>query len=394
MNPDDSRRRTDPGAANDAGVAMSGSELRKVETGLREALVADARSIQPGERLDAILSAAHEAGPAVGQHPSPQQRWSILAAAAAVALVAGGTLWLAGRAGSPPPAPSQPTTQTTATSPSPTPTSPAPSSPNASAPPIVPPTGAPTTGPPGQGSIDGTPVYWIGETGGAPRLFREFRTVPDTGGPVDSAVTAMTAMEPLDPDYFSPWGPASRVDVTRQGDALTVDLSADAISGTDVGSEVAARAVQQLVYTATAAAQVAGTPARTVTILIDGKPSDAWGVVRLGEPIARAPQAEVQSHVWVLAPTEGQELPAGPVRFSGFGTSFEANFLWQITRHDGSVVAKGNAMGGTGTGGFGQFAFERRLPAGEYVITMSTEDPSGGAEGGGPHVDTKSFSVR
>ena len=58
------------------------------------------------------------------------------------------------------------------------------------------------------------------------------------------------------------------MDVTRQGDALTVDLSADAISGTGVGSEVAERAVQQLVYTATAAAQVAGTPARTVTILV------------------------------------------------------------------------------------------------------------------------------
>jgi len=56
-------------------------------------------------------------------------------------------------------------------------------------------------------------------------------------------------------------------------------------------------------------------------------------------------------------------------------------------------VAKGNAMGGTGTGGFGEFAFERTLPAGQYVITMSTEDPSGGAEGGGPHVDTKSFTV-
>lgn len=238
------------------------------------------------------------------------------------------------------------------------------------------------------------PVYWIGETGGAPRLFREFRTVPDTGGPVDSAVTAMTALQPIDPDYLTPWRPASRVDVTRQGDGLTVDLSADAISGTDVGSELAQRAVQQLVYTATAASQVAGTPARTVTILVDGKPAEAWGAVRLGEPTSRAPQAEVQSHVWALAPVEGQKVQAGPVQFKGFGTSFEANFLWQITRQDGTVVAEGNAMGGTGTGGFGEFAFERTLPAGAYVVRMSTDDPSGGAEGGGAQVDTKSFTVR
>ena len=392
MNPDDSRRRTDP----DAEPVVIGADLRDVEAGLRDALAADARSIRPGERLDAILSEAHEAGPVGGQHPSAQQRWSILAAAAAVALVAGGTLWLAGRADAPPPAPSQTTTaNTVAPSPSPTtPMSPSPSSPIMPVPPTAPPTtSAATTDPPQQGSIDGIPVYWIGETGGAPRLFREFRTVPDTGGPVDSAVTAMTAMEPLDPDYLTPWRPASRVDVTRQGDALTVDLSADAISGTDVGSELAERAVQQLVYTATAAAQVAGIPARIVTILVDGKPADAWGAVRLGGPTARAPQAEVQSHVWVLAPEEGQELRAGPIQFRGFGTSFEANFLWQITRRNGTVVAEGNAMGGTGTGGFGQFAFERTLPAGDYVVRMSTDDPSGGAEGGGAHVDTKSFTV-
>jgi hypothetical protein len=216
MNPDDSRRRTDPD--REAAVVI-GAELREVEAGLRDALAADARSIQAGERLDAILAEAHEAGPVGGQHPSGQQRWSILAAAAAVALVAGGTLWLAGRADAPPPAPSQTTTQTAAPSPTPTtPASPSPSSPNATVPPPAPPpTSAPTTSAPQEGSIDGIPVYWIGETGGAPRLFREFRTVPDTGGPVDSAVTAMTAMQPVDPDYLTPWRPASRVDVRVTG---------------------------------------------------------------------------------------------------------------------------------------------------------------------------------
>ncbi|HEX5966893.1 MAG TPA: hypothetical protein VFY88_00335, partial [Intrasporangium sp.] len=152
MNPDDSRRRTDP----DAESAMSAADLRYVEAGLRDALAADARSIQPAERLDAILSEAHEFGPVGGQHPSAQQRWSILAAAAAVALVAGGTLWLAGRADTPPPAPSQTTTTpTTAPSPSPTvTTSPSPSSPIVPVPPTAPPaTNAPTTSAPQGGSV-------------------------------------------------------------------------------------------------------------------------------------------------------------------------------------------------------------------------------------------------
>lgn len=389
MNPDDSRRRTDPGDE----TVVIGADLRDVEAGLRSALADDAGSIQPGDRLGAILSEAH-GGPAGAGHQASRQRWPILAAAAAVALVTAATLWLTGRGDAPTPVPAGTTTSTATagatTTPAPPTTTPqgSASTPPQSVPPAT--TGAPQ--PPR--SLDGVPVYWIGETGGAPRLFREFRTVPDTGGPIDSAVTAMTAMQPLDPDYLTPWRPASRVEVTRQGDALTVDLSADALSDTNVGSELAARAVQQLVYTATAAAQVAGTPAGTVRILVDGEPADAWGVVRLGEPTTRAPQAEVQSHIWVLEPTEGQQLAPGDVRFAGYGTSFEANFLWEITTRDGTVVARGNAMGGTGTGGFGEFDFQRALPAGAYVITMSTDDPSGGAEGGGAQVDTKSFTVR
>ncbi|MDV3221896.1 Gmad2 immunoglobulin-like domain-containing protein [Intrasporangium sp.] len=386
MNPDESGRRTDPGDE----TVVIGSDLRDVEAGLRSALADDAGSIQPGDRLGAILADAHGARSGGARHPSSPQRWPILAAAAAVALVAAATLWLAGRGDAPTPVPAGTTTATqgvtTTAPPSTTPQSPA-ATPPPSGPPAT--TGAPQ--PPG--SLDGVPVYWVGETGGAPRLFREFRSVPDTGGLIDSAVTAMTAMQPLDPDYLTPWRAASRVDVTRRGDALTVDLSADALSGMDVGSELAERAVQQLVYTATAAAQVAGTPVRTVTILVDGEPADAWGAVRLGEPTTRAPQTEVQSHIWVLVPTEGQQLAPGEVRFAGYGTSFEANFLWEITTPDGTSVARGNAMAGTGTGGFGEFEFQRALPAGDYVITMSTDDPSGGAEGGGAHVDTKTFTV-
>ena len=244
------------------------------------------------------------------------------------------------------------------------------------------------------GQLDGIPVYWVGETARSFRLYREFRTVPDAGGPVASAVAAMTRMTPLDPDYMTPWRPAKRVEVTQTGSALTVDLSADAVSGRNVGSEVAARAVQQLVYTATAAAAKAGTPANTVTITIDGGPADAWGVVRLGEPTSRASMAEVQSHAWVTSPQEGSQLPAGRATFNGFGTSFEANFLWKVTNAAGAVVAKGNAMGGTGDGGFGAFTFAATLTAGSYTVELSTDDPSGGAEGRGPMIDTKRFTVR
>ena len=251
-----------------------------------------------------------------------------------------------------------------------------------------------TSGTSTAGQLSGIPVYWVAESRKAFRLYREFRTVPDAGGPIASAVAAMTRMAPLDPDYQTPWRPASTVSVTQSGQALTVDLSADAIANTQVGSELAGTAVQQLVYTATAAASVAGTPATTVTITIDGQPADAWGVVRLGEPTPRAPMAEVQAHAWVTSPQEGDLVSAGPITFTGFGTSFEANFPWKVTSTAGAVVAEGSAMGGTGSGGFGELTFIATLQPGTYVVEVRTDDPSGGAEGPGAAVDTKTFTVQ
>ena len=238
------------------------------------------------------------------------------------------------------------------------------------------------------------PVYWVGESRKSFALYREFRDVPKAGGPIASAVAAMTRLKPLDPDYLTPWRPASTVTVSQTGDAIKVDLSSDAFANQQVGSELAERAVQQLVYTATGAAQQAGTPAKTVTITADGKATDAWGTVRLGEPTRRAPMADVQAHAWVTSPQEGQRLPAGRVTFTGFGTSFEATFGWKVLSGTGSVVAKGSAMGGTGDGGFGTFTFTTRLTPGSYSVEVSTDDPSGGAEGSGPAVDDKTFTVR
>lgn len=259
----------------------------------------------------------------------------------------------------------------------------------------TPPTSTATSSvPTAERRLTAIPVYWVGESHHSFALYREFRTVPDVGGPVASAVAAMTRMKPLDPDYFTPWRPARRVAVTQRGASLTVDLSRDAVSGTQVGSEVAARAVQQLVYTATAAAHTAGKPASTVTITIDGRPSDAWGVVRLGSPTARAPQLEVQAQAWVTSPQEGEVRHPGTVAFTGYGTSFEATFGWKVTDRTGHVVAHGSAMGGTGTGGFGTVRFSARLSAGTYTVVLSTDDPSGGEGGREPATDSKRFVVR
>src|SRR5665647_1573050 len=193
----------------------------------------------------------------------------------------------------------------------------------------------------------GIPIYWIAESRRSFALYREFREVPDTGGPVSSAVSAMMSLKPLDPDYMTPWRPASRVTVSQKGDAITVD----------------------------------------------GAACDVWGVIRVGETTQRAPVSAVQAHTWVTSPQEGEDLPAGTVTFKGFGTAFEANFVWEVRNDSGAVVAKGFTMGGTDDGKFGDFTFTAKLNAGTYSVKVSGGDASGGAEGPGPAVDDKTFTV-
>lgn len=254
-------------------------------------------------------------------------------------------------------------------------------------------TTATTSTTPSAATLKSIPVYYIAESQRSFKLYREFRTVPDTGGAVASAVSAMTRLAPLDPDYTTPWRPASRTAVSQRGNNIAVDLSADAFANTNLGSELAAVAVQQLVYTATAAAAQSGTPATTVTITKDGKAADVWGVLRIGSPMKRAPMADVQAQAWVTAPQEGDVRRAGKVTFAGFGTSFEATFGWTVRTSAGTRVAHGSTMGGTGTGGFGALSFSAQLSPGTYTVTLSTDDPSGG-EGNGPATDDKTFTVR
>ena len=190
--------------------------------------------------------------------------------------------------------------------------------------------------------------------------------------------------------------------VSQKGSTLTVDLSADAFGNTNVGSELAALAIQQLVYTATAAAHVAGHDATSVVITVDGKPADVWGVVHVGSPMTRVPMLDVQAQAWITFPQQGAVLPAGRVRFTGYGTSFEGVFHWEIRSASGTRVAHGEAMGGS-MGEYGSLTWSATLAPGSYTVRLATDDPSGegvdhgethGPEGHGAAVDTKAFTVR
>ncbi|MEO6204593.1 MAG: GerMN domain-containing protein, partial [Mycobacteriales bacterium] len=113
-------------------------------------------------------------------------------------------------------------------------------------------------------------VYYLGDDGGDPRLYREFhrRTAQSTPtAQVKDAVEAMLTAPAQDSDYTSLWSRQTIVRGVRITDTTAyVDLSSQARTA-NAGAAAENASVQQLVHTVTAAAN----DVRTVQLLIDGK---------------------------------------------------------------------------------------------------------------------------
>ena len=216
-------------------------------------------------------------------------------------------------------------------------------------------------------------LYWLGATADprGPRLYREFVRLPATGDPVRQAVAAVLDGDPGDPDHDSLWADGTEVrDVRRTGSTAVVDLSREARTNGG-GSAFEAATVQQLVYTATAA-----DPSLTaVELRVEGERVETlWGAVGTGEPLRRAPAAEVLGPVWIDA-VEGHDVGS---RVGGSATVFEATVSWDL-QQDGRTVQEGFSTATEGAPGRGTWTAELDLPPGEYLLRAwesSAEDGS------------------
>jgi hypothetical protein len=338
-----------------------------VVTALRGALAREADRVTPSpDGLGRIREAISSGG--AGRRGN--RGWiPLLAAAATVLVLAGvGGVALLGGLHRPPSAASPAGGST------PTPSTPATPSPSGTTAPSV-------AGP-------NLPVYWVGASRTRLWLYREF--VPTSSvTPADRAEAALTAMlsgPPADPDYSTPWhGSPATVDV---GDhEITVNLTAAAFANPDVDAERARLAVQQLVYTVTAATQLS-VPVR---ILVNGRSGyEAWGLLRLGDPVSR--DSSAVAPIWVTDPQQGQRV-GSPVTVDGVGSAFEGTLAWEVTSADGQVVDSDTTQGGAQAPA--PFRFTLRLPPGTYTLTVWSPDESSGESPEGPRMfpDSKTFTV-
>ncbi|MHA7277617.1 GerMN domain-containing protein [Arthrobacter sp. Hz1] len=243
------------------------------------------------------------------------------------------------------------------------------------------------------------PVYWLGDNEGDLLLYREFIEGDQGGDPIAAAIQAMTASSPLDPDYFGSWSPASTVSASISPDnIITVDISSDAFgAGIDEGS--AYQAIQQLVYTATAAAANAGLVSDgdpgSVVVLVDGVAGfNAFGQIELGGRMQR--DAALIAPIWIIEPQHGEVRDQSTITVAGSAVSEVGVLHWRISAVDGAVLEpyrSGTVRLDDGPGSPGPFEFTIALLPGEYEISVfdrPSDDPSGPEL----NTDTKRITVQ
>jgi hypothetical protein len=263
---------------------------------------------------------------------------------------------------------------------------------SASTRPTMSPTSSPTSKPasspvtsPTSGPVAGqvaVPVYYVVDVEGVgPRLYREFHRVTRSGDIVMTALNEMFTGRANDPDYRSLWPASTRVLAVTRGEApmVMVNLSGWA---TNLGSSFEAAAVQQLVWTATAA----DPSVKRVQITVNGAVPPS-GHLDLAAPQSRAPALETVANVWVLAPEQGATV-SSPVVIRVHGTGFEGNVPLKVFR-GGTEVASTQVT--TMMGGFATAQTTISLPAGSYELRAYNDN---GRDATLQLWDTKAFTVR
>lgn len=240
------------------------------------------------------------------------------------------------------------------------------------------------------------PVYYLGQTGQGPRLYREFHQGPGADV-LTTAVDEAVSRTPDDPDYFTPWPDGARAgQVGFDGEVITVSLEPADAGGPELGlhdrpagmsDDEAAMAIEQVIYTAQAALGQGRPP---VQLLINGERTDMVLGQPASEPLSQGDATSTLAQVWIIEPAEGAEVTSG-FEVSGIGAFFEANVTWEL-RQGGDVVKSGFTTAEECCT-MAPYSFTVEAPAGDYTLVVKDSDMSGG-EGFPPFEDSKDITIR
>ena len=197
--------------------------------------------------------------------------------------------------------------------------------------------------------------------------------------------------QPADPDYRTLWPQVEIASVSATDGVLLVEIPSDAFTERPDGmTRRAARlAVQQLVHT------LQGVQQERVPVLVRREGDLPLFGLPTDRPFTAASALRTLNLVNITSPAEGDEVTGDTLTVTGVANSFEASGPCRLIV-DGTEVALA-AYQSEGWMEDRLFPFEVDLPlegvTGEAVVQCATDDPSGGAEGNGPSVDTRTIRV-
>ena len=249
------------------------------------------------------------------------------------------------------------------------------------------------SGSPSEPAASGTavPVYFAGDgPGGRTVLFREFQRVE--GDPLTEAARLVAGGgQPVDPDYRTLWPGVEISSVQATDGVLLVEIPSDGFTDRPDGmSRRDARlAVQQLVYT------LQGVQQERVPVQVQREGGAPLFGLPTGTPFEAAGALRTLNLVNITSPAEGDTVSGDTLTVTGVANSFEASGPCRLLQGGKEIALEGYQS--AGWMGNRLFPFEVDLPlgdvAGEVVVQCETDDPTGGTEGPGPAVDTKTITV-
>jgi hypothetical protein len=197
--------------------------------------------------------------------------------------------------------------------------------------------------------------------------------------------------QPVDPDYRTLWPGVEIGSVLATDGVLLVDIPSDGFTDRPDGmSRRDARlAVQQLVRT------LQGVQQERVPVQVQREGGVPLFGLSTATPFEAAGTLRTLNLVNITSPAEGDTVSGDTLTVTGVASSFEASGPCRLLQGGKEIAVEGYQS--AGWMGDRLYPFEVDLPlgdvSGEVVVQCETDDPTGGTEGNGPAVDTKTITV-
>lgn len=225
--------------------------------------------------------------------------------------------------------------------------------------------------------IDRLPIYWLENMDLGVFLYREYATKNATGEPIGDSISYLLNEKPANAEWYTHLKPSGEVGVSmNQDNVITLDLP-EKVFGAKLDRGLSERTIQQLVFTATAAASNAGLLVGSlppkVRILVDGRANaTVFGDLRLADSYDR--DATFMAPIWIIDPQYGSTRKAGQIQFNARASKFSDGIYYSLESKDKSgkltVLTAEEPIPEDTVNPDGSFDFTKQLSVGAYKLTF------------------------